>query len=59
MRALWRAVREAEEQWMLAITKYADLARGLDTIGLPPKIRKQREDWIGKRGRKYNSSLRE
>ncbi len=38
-----------KEQWMIAITKYADrLLEDLDTVDYLPKIRKQQEDWIGK-----------
>ncbi len=38
-----------KEQWMIAITKYADrLLEDLKTVDYLPKIKKQQEDWIGK-----------
>lgn len=38
-----------KEQWMIAITKYADrLLADLDTVNYLPKIRKQQEEWIGR-----------
>jgi leucyl-tRNA synthetase len=38
-----------KEQWMIAITKYADrLLSDLDTVDYLPKIKKQQQDWIGK-----------
>jgi leucyl-tRNA synthetase len=38
-----------KEQWMIAITKYADrLLSDLDTVNYLPKIKKQQEEWIGK-----------
>jgi leucyl-tRNA synthetase len=38
-----------KEQWMIAITKYADrLLEDLNTVDYLPKIKKQQEDWIGK-----------
>lgn len=38
-----------KEQWMIAITKYADrLLSDLDTVNYLPKIRKQQEEWIGR-----------
>ena len=38
-----------KEQWMIAITKYADrLLADLDTVDYLPKIKKQQQDWIGK-----------
>ena len=38
-----------KEQWMIAITKYADrLLTDLDTVDYLPKIKKQQQDWIGK-----------
>jgi leucyl-tRNA synthetase len=41
-------VREME-QWMLAITKYADrLLADLDTLDWPEGLKKQQRDWIGR-----------
>ncbi len=38
-----------KEQWMIAITKYADrLLEDLETVDYLPKIKKQQQDWIGK-----------
>ena len=38
-----------KEQWMIAITKYADrLLEDLDTVDYLPKIKKQQQDWIGR-----------
>ena len=38
-----------KEQWMLAITKYADrLDKDLDTVDFLPKIKIQQRNWIGK-----------
>ncbi len=38
-----------KEQWMIAITKYADrLIDDLDTVDYLPKIKKQQIDWIGR-----------
>lgn len=38
-----------KEQWMIAITKYADrLLSDLDTVNYLPKIKKQQEEWIGR-----------
>ncbi len=38
-----------KEQWMIAITKYADrLLSDLETVNYLPKIAKQQEEWIGK-----------
>ncbi len=38
-----------KEQWMLAITKYADrLDKDLDTVDYLPKIKIQQRNWIGK-----------
>ncbi len=38
-----------KEQWMIAITKYADrLLSDLDTVDYLPKIKKQQADWIGR-----------
>ncbi len=41
--------KREKEQWMIAITKYADrLLSDLDTVNYLPKIKKQQADWIGK-----------
>jgi leucyl-tRNA synthetase len=41
--------KKEKEQWMIAITKYADrLLADLDTVDYLPKIKKQQQDWIGK-----------
>lgn len=41
--------KREKEQWMIAITKYADrLLADLDTVNYLPKIKKQQQDWIGK-----------
>ncbi len=38
-----------KEQWMIAITKYADrLLEDLNTVDYLPRIKKQQEDWIGR-----------
>ncbi len=38
-----------KDQWMIAITKYADrLLADLDTVNYLPKIKKQQEEWIGR-----------
>lgn len=38
-----------KEQWMIAITKYADrLLEDLETVDYLPKIKKQQQDWIGR-----------
>ncbi|MBU2542661.1 leucine--tRNA ligase [Patescibacteria group bacterium] len=38
-----------KEQWMLAITKYADkLLSGLDTVDYIPQAKIQQQNWIGK-----------
>lgn len=38
-----------KEQWMIAITEYADrLLEDLDYVDYLPKIKKQQQDWIGK-----------
>jgi leucyl-tRNA synthetase len=38
-----------KEQWMIAITKYADrLLEDLKTVDYLPKIKKQQEEWIGR-----------
>ncbi len=42
-------VKREKEQWMLAITKYADrLDADLDTVDYLPKIKTQQRNWIGK-----------
>lgn len=41
--------KREKEQWMIAITKYADrLLNDLDKVDYLPKIKKQQIDWIGK-----------
>ncbi len=41
--------KREKEQWMIAITKYADrLLADLDTVDYLPKIKKQQQDWIGR-----------
>ncbi len=41
--------KREKEQWMIAITKYADrLIDGLDSVEYLPKIAKQQIDWVGK-----------
>lgn len=41
--------KREKEQWMLAITKYADrLARELDLVDYPESIKTQQRNWIGK-----------
>ncbi|MBI1907917.1 leucine--tRNA ligase [Candidatus Uhrbacteria bacterium] len=41
--------KREKEQWMIAITKYADrLIDDLKTVDYLPKIAKQQEDWIGR-----------
>lgn len=41
--------KREKEQWMIAITKYADrLLSDLDTVDYLPKIKKQQQDWIGR-----------
>ena len=38
-----------KEQWMLAITKYADkLLADLDTVDYPERVKVQQKNWIGK-----------
>lgn len=38
-----------KEQWMLAITKYADrLFKDLDSVDYLPQIKQQQQNWIGK-----------
>ena len=42
-------IKKEKEQWMLAITKYADrLDADLDTVNYLPKIKTQQRNWIGK-----------
>jgi leucyl-tRNA synthetase len=42
-------VKKEKEQWMLAITKYADrLDKDLDTVNYLEKIKTQQRNWIGK-----------
>jgi len=41
--------RREKEQWMLAITKYADkLDKDLDTVDYLPQIKLQQKNWIGR-----------
>ncbi len=41
--------QKEKEQWMLAITKYADkLLEGLDTVDYPERVKTQQRNWIGK-----------
>src|SRR5690606_28155051 len=41
--------KREKEQWMLAITKYADrLDKDLDEVNYLPKIKIQQRNWIGK-----------
>lgn len=41
--------KKEKEQWMLAITKYADkLDADLDTVDFLPQIKLQQKNWIGK-----------
>lgn len=41
--------KREKEQWMIAITKYADrLLEDLKGVNYLPKIKKQQEDWIGR-----------
>jgi leucyl-tRNA synthetase len=41
--------KRVKEQWMLAITKYADrLDADLDTVDYPPQVKAQQRNWIGK-----------
>lgn len=38
-----------KNQWMLAITKYADrLVDGLDTVDFPDRVKSQQKNWIGR-----------
>ncbi len=42
-------IQKEKEQWMLAITKYADrLDKDLDTVDYPEAIKTQQRNWIGK-----------
>lgn len=42
-------IKKEKEQWMLAITKYADrLDKDLDTVNYLDKIKIQQRNWIGK-----------
>ena len=42
-------VQKEKEQWMLAITKYADrLLAGLDTVDYPERVKTQQKNWIGR-----------
>ncbi|MDO8589940.1 MAG: class I tRNA ligase family protein [bacterium] len=41
--------QKEKEQWMLAITKYADrLLDDLDTVDYPERVKTQQRNWIGK-----------
>lgn len=41
--------KREKEQWMLAITKYADrLDRDLDMVDYPDRVKAQQRNWIGK-----------
>ncbi len=41
--------KREKEQWMLAITKYADrLGKDLDLVDYPERIKTQQRNWIGK-----------
>lgn len=41
--------KREKEQWMIAITKYADrLLEDLETVNYLPKIKKQQQEWIGR-----------
>ena len=41
--------KKEKEQWMLAITKYADqLDRDLDLVDYPESVKAQQKNWIGK-----------
>ena len=41
-------VQREKEQWLLAITKYADrLNRDLDLVDYPPSVKIQQRNWIG------------
>ncbi len=42
-------VKKEKEQWMLAITKYADrLEKDLDEVDYPERVKIQQRNWIGK-----------
>lgn len=42
--------KKLKSQWMIAITKYADrLLADLDAVNYLPKIKKQQEEWIGRK----------
>jgi leucyl-tRNA synthetase len=42
-------VKKEKEQWMLAITKYADrLDKDLDLVDYPERIKAQQRNWIGR-----------
>ncbi|HAS80899.1 MAG: Leucyl-tRNA ligase LeuS [Candidatus Nomurabacteria bacterium GW2011_GWE1_32_28] len=41
--------KKEKEQWMLAITKYADrLDKDLDLVDFPERVKSQQRNWIGK-----------
>ena len=41
--------KREKEQWMMAITKYADrLDKDLDTVDYPERVKAQQRNWIGK-----------
>lgn len=41
--------QKEKEQWMLAITKYADkLLEGLDSVDYPERVKAQQRNWIGR-----------
>ncbi len=41
--------KREKEQWMLAITKYADrLDKDLDTVDFPERVKTQQRNWIGR-----------
>ncbi|MCR4279446.1 MAG: leucine--tRNA ligase [Candidatus Zambryskibacteria bacterium] len=41
--------QKEKEQWMLAITKYADkLLEGLETVNYPERVKAQQRNWIGR-----------
>ena len=42
-------VEKEKEQWMLAITKYADrLEKDLETVDYPERVKAQQRNWIGR-----------
>ena len=44
-----RTEKRKKEQWMLAITKYADrLDKDLDLVDYPDRVKSQQRNWIGK-----------